>query len=103
MTNWTMLVALIALAAMLGRSVVAQKDGLTKRPNPIYLASDDAKEILLVMDTDKQGKITKEAWMKFMATEFDRMDADGSGTIDPQNLQLAKRPPGPKRFSDLGK
>lgn len=102
MTNWTMAVALLVLAVMLGESI-AQKDGIMRRPNPIDLASDDVKEILLVMDTDKQGRITKEAWMKFMESEFDRLDAAKSGAIDPRKLQLTGRPPGPKRFADLGK
>lgn len=103
MTNWTMLVALVLLAGMLISSALSQKDGLMKRPNPIELASDDAKEILLVMDTDKEGKISKEAWMKFMSAEFDRLDKTKTGTIDPKTLELDRAPVRVTRSNDLGK
>jgi hypothetical protein len=55
------------------------------------------------MDTNKYGKITKEVWIEFMAAEFDRLDADKSGTIDPKTLRLDKTPVRVTRSSDLGK
>ena len=103
MTKRTTVFALMAMAPMLVGAVIAQKDGLMKRPNPTEIASDHAREILLVMDTDKQGKITKEAWMTFMAAEFDKLDPDGSRIIDPKKLQLGGRPPRPTRSANLGK
>lgn len=103
MSKWAILVALTVLAAMLGRFAFAQKDGVMKRPDPADLATEDVKEIVLLMDTDKQGKITKEAWMKFMAAEFDRLDTDKRGTLDPKKLELAREPLKHTHFSDLGK
>jgi EF hand domain-containing protein len=38
------------------------------------------------MDTDKNGKISKEEWMKFMSDEFDRLDANHNGELDPKEL-----------------
>lgn len=103
MSKWTILVALMVLAVILGRFAFAQKDGVMKRPDPAELAIHDAKEIVLLMDTDKQGKITKEAWMKFMAAEFDRLDTDKCGTLDPKKLHPAGELLRHTRFSDLGK
>lgn len=103
MTKWVQLVALTVVAGMLGGSAVAQKDGISKRPDPAYLAAENVKEILLLMDTDEHGKITKEAWMKFMAAEFDRLDTDKSGTLDPKTLQLDRTPLRRTRASDFGK
>ena len=34
------------------------------------------------MDTNKTGKITKQEWMKFMETEFARLDRNKSGKLD---------------------
>jgi EF hand len=45
------------------------------------------KELLALMDTDKNGKISKQECMKFMETEFDRLDAGKKkGEIDPKGL-----------------
>jgi EF hand domain-containing protein len=38
------------------------------------------------MDTDKNGKITKQGWMRFMEAEFDRLDKDKSGDLDAKDL-----------------
>jgi hypothetical protein len=87
----------------LGTVAVAQKDGDLKRPDPAVLATENVKEILLDMDTDRNGKITREQWMKFMAEEFDRLARDKSGTLDPKMLRLEKERVEHPRFNDLGK
>jgi len=35
------------------------------------------------MDTDKNGKISKQEWMKFMEAEFDRLDKNKTGELSP--------------------
>jgi Ca2+-binding EF-hand superfamily protein len=42
------------------------------------------------MDTDKNGKISKEEWMKFMEAEFDRLDKDKSGELDVEEIAQSK-------------
>jgi Ca2+-binding EF-hand superfamily protein len=42
------------------------------------------------MDTDKSGKISKEEWMKFMESEFDRLDKDKKGQLDVKDLTQSK-------------
>jgi Ca2+-binding EF-hand superfamily protein len=46
----------------------------------------EVKELLLLMDTDKNGKISKQEWMKFMEAEFDRLDNDKSGELGLKEL-----------------
>ena len=46
----------------------------------------EVKALLLLMDTDKNGKISKQEWMKFMEAEFDRLDNDKSGELGPKEL-----------------
>jgi EF hand len=71
-----------ALPGSLGVSLMfvdlaaAQKDGIGKHPDPAARATENVKELLLLMDTDKNGKITKEEWMEFMSAEFDGLDLD---------------------------
>jgi Ca2+-binding EF-hand superfamily protein len=59
--------------------------------------------LLLLMDTDKNGKISKEEWMKFMSAEFDRLDVDKSGELDPHELLQSDVSLKHVRPADLGK
>ena len=56
---------LVATWAMLG-TAVAQKAAAPKPQDKPALGEDEVKQLLLHMDTDKNGKITKQGWMKFM-------------------------------------
>lgn len=65
------------------------------------LREDEVKQLLLLMDTDKNGKISKKEWMTFMEAEFDRLDKDKNGELDPKELEQARIRPAP--FSSAGK
>ena len=45
----------------------------------LLLREDATKQLLLLMDTDKNGKITRQEWMRFMGEEFDKLDKDKKG------------------------
>lgn len=61
-----------------------------KQPNRVAIATENVKQMLLLMDTDKSGKISKAEWMKFMSEEFDRLDKDHSGELDPKELMQSR-------------
>ena len=42
------------------------------------------------MDTDKNGKISKQEWMTFMEAEFDRLDKAKNGQLDVKELAQSK-------------
>ncbi len=44
-------------------------------------------QLLALMDTDKNGKVSKQEFMSFMEAEFNLADADKSGELDPKELQ----------------
>src|SRR5579863_922101 len=79
--------ALFALGTMAG-SAIAQKveRSVPKQQRAIALGEDEVKQLLLLMDTDKNGKISKQEFMKFMEAEFDRLDTDKSGELDAKEL-----------------
>lgn len=58
----------------------------TKKQNAVALGEDEVKQMLALMDTDKNGKISKAEFMKFMEAEFDRLDKDKSGELDAKEL-----------------
>jgi len=51
-------------------------------------AGPHVQELLLVMDTDKNGKISKQEWMKFMEAECDRLDENKTGELSPQSCSV---------------
>ena len=44
------------------------------------------KELLLLMDEDRNSKISKDEFMKFMAAEFDALDTNKDGELDVAEL-----------------
>ncbi len=52
----------------------------------IILAEPEVKQLILLMDTDKNGKISRQEFMAFMQAEFDRLDKDKSGELDAREL-----------------
>jgi hypothetical protein len=57
--------------------------------------------MFFLLDTDKNRKISKQEWITFMSAEFDILDKDKSGDLDPKVLaQLSLRR---SNFSSTGK
>jgi EF hand len=92
-TNIVLVIAvmavLVATWVMLG-TAVAQKVTTPKPQDKLALGEAEVKQLLLLMDTDKNGKISKQEWMKFMEAEFDRLDTSKSGELDVKELTQSK-------------
>jgi hypothetical protein len=69
--------------SVLSATPEAEKTDIDKN---LAAATEAAKQLLLAMDTNKSGKVSKEEWMKFMEAEFDRLDADHRGQLDVKEL-----------------
>jgi len=80
---------LVATWAMLG-TAVAQRAATPKPQDKLALGEAEVKQLLLLMDTDKNGKISKQEWMKFMEAEFDRLDKSKNGELDVKELTQSK-------------
>jgi hypothetical protein len=99
----SVMVLFLALVAFwaLGGFAAAQKGSVPKPQDKLALGEDEVEQLLLLIDTNKTGKITKQEWMKFMEEEFDRLDKNKSGEIDAKKLarsRLLARP-----FASVGK
>jgi hypothetical protein len=97
-----LLIALLGATALVG-TAFAQKAATPKQPTKDSLAEENAKELLLLMDTDKNGKISKQEWMKFMEAEFDTLDKDKKGELDRTELLQSTVSVKHVRYADLGK
>ena len=80
---------LVAAWAMLG-TTAAQRQAVPKPQDKLALGEPEVIQLLLLMDTDKNGKISKQEWMNFMEAEFDRLDKDKSGDLDAKDLAQSK-------------
>jgi hypothetical protein len=99
---WIVLVA-IATVFMTGVLVVKAGSAQSEKSTGSVLAAQEqtrrerqlaateaAKQLLLAMDTDKTGRISKEEWMRFMEAEFDRLDTDHKGQLDVKELTQSR-------------
>ena len=79
-------IAVLVVTWFLVVNAVAQKQAVPKAQDKLALGEPEVKQLLLLIDTDKSGKISKEEWMKFMEAEFDRLDKDKKGQLDVKEL-----------------
>jgi Ca2+-binding EF-hand superfamily protein len=49
-------------------------------------AESDVRHLLSLMDTDKNGVVSREEFLEFMGQTFDRIDVNKSGTLEPKEL-----------------
>jgi Ca2+-binding EF-hand superfamily protein len=71
---------------------LAQKEPAPKAQDKVAIGEAEVTQLLLLMDTDKSGKVSKAEFMKFMEAEFTRLDKDRSGELDPKELLQMQRP-----------
>ncbi|MGD0130774.1 MAG: hypothetical protein ABSE57_01965 [Bryobacteraceae bacterium] len=70
-------------------SVVAQDSdpkAEAQKEKKLAAGEREAKKMLLLMDTDKSGKVSKQEFMSFMEAEFQRMDINKDGELDVKEL-----------------
>ena len=80
--------ALLVAGGTLG-TASAQKAAVPKPQNDLALGEEQVKQLLLLMKTDGQGKISKQEYMKFMEAEFERLDKDKKGELDVKQVAHA--------------
>jgi hypothetical protein len=96
MSRRTTVVRVVVLSTMLAvtgallRPGVAQKAAAPKPQDKLALGEEEVKQLMLLIDTEKKGKISKQEWMKFMEAEFDRLDKSKNGELDLQELTQSK-------------
>jgi EF hand len=80
---------LLALGAE-QNTAVPQKSAVPKPQDNLALGEGEVRRLMLLIDPNENGKITKQEWMKFMEAEFDRLDKDKSGELDAKELAQSR-------------
>jgi hypothetical protein len=86
----TLAIAVLVATAASPGTAIAQRAAVPKAQDKLALGENEVKQLLLLMDTDQSGKISKQEWMKFMEAEFDRLDKDKKGQLDVKELTQSK-------------
>ena len=76
---------LIVTGTMFG-TAAAQKASVPKTQNKLAIGEDGIKQLLPLMDSNKNGLVSKQEFMKFMEAEFERLDKDKNGELDVKKL-----------------
>jgi hypothetical protein len=66
------------------------RENTSPAPDKLALGENEVKQLLLLMDQDKDGKISKQDFMSFMDAEFSRLDRDQSGKLDVKELTQSR-------------
>jgi hypothetical protein len=62
----------------------------TPDPQRVVAGEIEARKLVFLMDEDKNGKVSRAEFMKFMAAEFDRLDANKDGELDVKELEKSQ-------------
>jgi len=91
MTGLRTICAALAIGACLAAS--GQDTGASQDPGrekKLAVGEAEAKQLLLLMDTDKSGKVSRQEFMAFMQAEFDRLDVNKDGELDVKELTQSR-------------
>ena len=100
MTRRNLLIAWLAVTAL---GVGFAQKGAPRQPDKNVMAVENVKQLLLLMDADKSGKISKQQWMMFMEAEFDRLDLQKKGQLDQTAIRQSAVYVKQARSADMGR
>jgi len=82
------MMGLLVAGAVVPIAVMAQYpiQKVPPREKKVAAGEREAKKLLLLMDKDQNGKVSKQEFMSFMEAEFDRLDKDKNGELDVKEL-----------------
>ena len=88
-TNRVWVIVAMAVLFAAGTMLVnaaAQKASVPKPQNRLTMGEDEVRRLLLLLDPNKKGMISKQEFIKFMEAEFDRLDKNKQGELSVKEL-----------------
>jgi hypothetical protein len=76
---------LIATGTMLVNAA-AQKASVPKPQDKLTMGEEEVRHLLLLMDSNKKGMVSKQEYMRFMEAEFERLDKSKQGELNVREL-----------------
>ena len=79
--------AALLFASTVWVGIAVARGGTTPPRDKLALGENDIKQLVMLMDQDKNGKISEQEFMGFMKAEFKRLDKNNSGELDVKELK----------------
>ena len=90
MTKAKICIVSLLAAALFGMGIVAGQESNpnaeAQKEKKLAAGEKEAKRMLLLMDKDLSGKVSKREFMSFMEAEFERLDINRDGELDVKEL-----------------
>jgi EF hand domain-containing protein len=88
----TVTAGLFVAGALIRPSIAAQDTDQSspRKEKNLAIGEAEAKRLLLLMDKDQNGKVSKQEFMSFMEAEFERLDRNHDGELDVKELTQSK-------------
>ena len=61
-----------------------------RKEKQVIAGEAEAKQLLLLMDRDQSGKVSRQEFMSYMEAEFNRLDINKDGELDVNELIQSK-------------
>jgi Ca2+-binding EF-hand superfamily protein len=84
----TGLATVVAMGA--GMAQDSSKEKVPDREKNLAIGEAEAKRMLVLMDKDRNGKVSKREFMSFMEEEFERLDKNKDGELDVKELTQSR-------------
>jgi Ca2+-binding EF-hand superfamily protein len=84
------IIATLLASGTVRSETVLARSGDAPPHDKIALGEGEVKQLVLLMDQDKNGKVSEQEFMRFMKAEFKRLDKDQSGELDVKELKESK-------------
>jgi len=85
--------SMVRTAIAAGQASTPGSQTISPQSPKVAAGEADAKKLLLLMDTDKNGKVSKQEFMNFMEAEFTRLDKNKDGELDVKELTQSQLVP----------
>jgi len=79
-------ITVLVVTATLLVNAAAQKASVPKPQDKLAIGENEVKQLLLLMEPDKKGMVSKQEFMKFMEAEFGRLDKEKTGALNVKTL-----------------
>jgi hypothetical protein len=84
--RFIVIVAVFVAAVTFLGTAAAQKASAPRPQDRLALGEEHVKQLLLIMETDSNGMISKQEYMKFMEAEFARLDKSHNGQLNAREI-----------------
>jgi hypothetical protein len=84
--------AVVVAAVTVFGTTAAQKASVPKTQDRLTMGEENVKQLLLLMDSDASGMVSKQDYMRYMEAEFHRLDKANKGQVNARQLNQSTTP-----------